>query len=180
MKMEKIERHAVVREGYQILIRAESELLVPAGKEKIRWFYEKTSETCMNWAAKIQGEKLRKEYLALESTKEKSQFRMQRYHLSMRCPWESGKWIALLCESTLTGQWRMPHNSYHRISHVWNVEEELLLPFAQILENFGMKVEKSRLPFRPDGIYPEGDEMVFFRNPSEKNKFLESRLPRPI
>ena len=178
MFMEKKESRIVVREGFQILLRAESELLLPTGKEKIDWFYEKISETCMNWAHKVHGEKLRREYLSLEDTREKSQFRTQRYRLSMRCPWEEGKWIALLCESTLTGQWKNPQKSYHRISHVWNVEEELLLPHAQILETFGVKLGKNQLPFRPDGIYPEGNEMVFFRNADEKKHFLESSIPR--
>ena len=86
--------------------------------------------------------------------------------------------MALLCESTLTGQWRTPQTSYHRISHVWNTEEELILPFSQILSTFGSCLEKDQLPFRPDGIYPEGDEMVFFRNVTENVRFIEHRLPR--
>jgi len=36
------------------------------------------------------------------------------------------------------------------------------------------------LPFPPDGIYPEGDEMVFFRNVTEQTPFLEKRLPRNL
>ena len=180
MKMERIEERAVVREGYQILLRAEAELYLPENKPKMRWFYQKMIETCMKWAEKIHGEKLRREFLAIEDLRERAQFRTQRYRFTMRSPWESDFWIALVCESTLTGQWKEPQNSYHRISHIWNVEEELLLPFSQILENFGMKVERNQLPFRPDGIYPEGNEMVFFRNASENTRFLESRLPREI
>ena len=178
MKLEKIEKRLVVREGYQILLRAEAELLLPVDKPKIAWFYEQTAKTCMKWAEEVRGEALRREFLALEGVREKSRFATQRYRFSMRCPWEEGDWIVLLCESTLTGQWRSPQTSYHRISHVWNCREELILPFSQILSTFGMQLEKKQLPFRPDGIYPEGDDMVFFRNVTENMRFLESRLPR--
>ena len=98
----------------------------------------------------------------------------------MRCPWEEPPYLAILCESELTGQWREPQKSYHRISHVWNTDEELILPFAQILQNFGMKLSKDMLPFRPDGIYPEGENMVFFRNVTDQVSFLEKRLTREV
>ncbi|MBE6601319.1 MAG: hypothetical protein E7637_02285 [Ruminococcaceae bacterium] len=178
MKLEKTERRRVVREGYQILLRAEAELWVPCGKEKIKRFYETMADTCMKWAETIYGERLRGEFLNLETLRERSHFHTQCYRFSMRSPWLEGKWAALLCESTLTGQWKQPESRYHRVSHVWNVEEEQLLPFSQILENFGMNVEKNQLPFRPDGIYPEGNEMVFFRNADESSRFLERRFPR--
>jgi len=177
MTLEMSERRTIVREGFQILLRAEAELWLPKEKNKICSFYEKMAQTCMKWAEEIQGERLRREFLALVSTHEKSQFHTQRYRLTLKSPWSDDKYLAILCESTLTGQWRTPEKSYFRISHVWMLDEELMLPFPQILEVFGMKVEKHRLPFRPDGIYPEGDSMVFFRNASEKNRFLECRLP---
>lgn len=177
MTMGRIERRAIVREGFQILLRADAELLLPKGKAKICRFYEKMAETCINWAEGIHGERLRRDYLALESTREKSQFRTCYYRLTMRCPWENERWLVLLCESCMTGLWSAPQKSYHRISHVWDLGEELLLPISQILELFGMRLGKRQLPYRPDGIYPEGDAMVFFRNADEKNKFLETRLP---
>jgi len=178
MTMETIERRCVVREGYQILLRGKAELLIPKGKDKISWFYRKMAQTCLKWAEEVHGERLRRELLSLESMRERAQLQTQYYHLTMKSPWEDDTRIALLCESTLTGQWHDPKNGYHRISHVWNVEEELLLPFSQILESFGMRVEKNQLPFRPDGIYPERNEMVFFRNASEHSRFREIRLPR--
>ena len=178
MNFEKSELHAVVREGYHILLRADAQLLLPTEQQQIRQFYERLSDTCMKWAEEVYGERLRKEYREMESVKEKSQFRTQRYLFSMGIPWEEGKWAAILCESTLTGQWKDPQKSYHRISHVWNTEEQTVLPFSQILETFGMHLEKQQLPFRPDGIYPQGEEMVFFRNITNQTRFLESRLPR--
>ncbi|MBQ7346795.1 MAG: hypothetical protein IJW55_02465 [Clostridia bacterium] len=178
MKIEKIEKHGTVREGYQILLRADAELLLPEEKPLMREFYLHLAQTCMTWAQSVYGESLRKEFLALESVREKSQFRAQHYHLKMRIPWEEGIHAAILCESKLTGQWKEPQKSYHRISHVWNTEEETLLPFSEILKTFGIKLSQGKLPFRPDGIYPEGEQMVFFRNVTDHMAFLEQKLPR--
>lgn len=180
MKLEKTERHGTVREGYQILLRADAELLLPEDKPLMRAFYERMGETCMTWAQAIHGESLRKEFLSLDGIREKSQFGTQRYDFRMRCVWEAGAFAAILCESELLGQWREPQKSYHRISHVWNTEEELVLPFPQILDRFGVRLPKNRLPFRPDGVYPEGDQMVFFRNVTEHTPFLEKKLPRNV
>ena len=178
MEFEQVEMHAAVREGYQILLRADATLLMPTDKPKIREFYQRMADTCMRWAEQIHGESLRKDFLELEGIREKSQFRTQRYSLRMRCPFEDDKHAAILCESKLTGQWKEPQKSYHRISHVWNTEEELVLPFSQILRGFGLKLTKNMLPFHPDGIYPEGDMMVFFRNVTDNLPFLEKKLPR--
>lgn len=180
MKMERSERHATVREGYQILLRADAELLLPEEKPRICSFYERLVQTCMTWALSVHGESLRRDFLTLESVREKSQFGTQRYRLRMRCVWDEEPYLALLCESELTGQWKEPQKSYHRISHVWNTEEELALPFGEILERFGMKIAKSKLPFHPDGIYPQGKEMVFFRNASDHDPFLEKKLERVL
>ena len=178
MKTEKTEMHATVREGYQILLRADAELQMPTEKHKIREFYQRMAETCMKWAEGVYGEGLRKDFLELEGVRERSQFRTQHYIMRMRCIWEDGNYATVLCESELTGQWKEPQKSYHRTSHVWNTEEELILPFAQILRGFGLKLTKDMLPFRPDGIYPEGDKMVFFRNVTDRMSFLEKKIPR--
>lgn len=177
MNIEKTELHATVREGYQILLRADAYLLMPTDKPKIRAFYEKMSQTCMKWAQEVHGEGLRKEFLALDGIREKSRFRTQRYRMQMSCPWQAERYVAFLCESELTGQWKTPQKSYHRISHVWDTEEELILPFSQILKQFGMPLTKEKLPFRPDGIYPMGDQLVFFRNVTDQMAFLEKKLP---
>ena len=180
MNIEKSERHATVREGYQILLRADAEVLEPLDKPKIRAFYRNLGETCMRWAQDIYGEALRKEFLSLEGIRERSLFRTQRYQLRMRTVWEEDGHAAVVCESWLSGQWREPQKSYHRISHVWNLSEETALPFSEILSRFGMRLKKDMLPFRPDGIYPLEREMVFFRNVSDHMPFLEKRLPREV
>ena len=56
--------------------------------------------------------------------------------------------------------------------------EELILPESQILRGFGLRITRSMLPFRPDGIYPSGDKMVFFRNATDHLPFVERKLPR--
>lgn len=178
MKIEHTEKHAVVREGYQILLRIDAELLIPVEKPLMREFYHHLTETCITWARSVYGEGLRKEFLGLESVRERSQFGSQHYQLSMSVPWESDGLAAILCESKLTGQWKEPQKSYHRISHVWNTEEETILPIAQILSTFGIKLSQEKLPFRPDGIYPVGEELVVFRNVSDQSPFLEHRLTR--
>ena len=178
MKIEKMEKHGTVREGYQILLRADAALLIPEDKPLMREFYLHLSETCMTWAQAVYGERLRKEFLALESVREKSQFGTQHYRLQMRVAWEDEGHAAILCESKLTGQWKEPQKSYHRISHVWNLAEETMLPFSEILRLFGVRLSEGRLPFRPDGIYPEGEHTVIFRNVTDQTPFLEQRLSR--
>ena len=180
MNTESRELHATVREGYQILLRANGILFLPTDKPKICEFYQKTAKTCIQWAQGVYGERIRREFLSLESLRERSQFRTQYYRLTVRCLWEEGIYATFLCESELTGEWKMPQQSYHRISHVWNTQEETVLPLSQILRNFGLRLRRDMLPFRPDGIYPEGDQMVFFRNAGERSAFLEKRIPREV
>ncbi len=176
MKIEAEARQGSVREGYQLLLRAYAELLLPMEQKKIRAFYEHLCHACMTWAIEVHGEVLRKEFLELESVKEKSRFRTQSYRFRMRMPWQEGKYAVLLCESVLMGEWSGLTNSYYRISHVWNVEEELMLPLPQILRVFGIRITKDMFPFRPDGIYPEGSGLVLFRNATQSHPFTEKRL----
>lgn len=178
MTLEQVSQRAIVREGFQILLRAEAELLLPKDQAKIRDFYERMAHTCMTWAETIYGERLRGEFLTCDSIRERSQVRTQRYRLTMRSPWENERLWAVVCESTMTGEWLPVQKRYHRISHVWNLEEETVIPIEQITELFSMHVEKHALSFRPDGVYPEGSDMVFFRNASDQTSFLECRLPR--
>lgn len=180
MKLEKTEQRANVCEGYQILLRAEAALLLPEDRPHIREFYEKLVSTCMKWATEVHGEGLRKEFLALEGVRERSSFRSQRYRLGMRIAYEDEYYAAVVCESNLTDQWREPQKSYHRISHVWDLREQSILPLSQILSRFGMNLGKSLLPFRPDGAYPEGEFIVCFRNVTDHTPFLEKKLPRAL
>jgi hypothetical protein len=52
------------------------------------------------------------------------------------------------------------------------------VPLSQILAQFGMHLSRGLLPFRPDGVYPEGEYVVCFRNVTDQTPFLERKLPR--
>jgi hypothetical protein len=169
-----------VREGYQILLRAEAVLDFPAEYPKISSFYEALAEKCMLWAIEVHGERLRTEFLSTESIREKSQFGTQTYRFHMRVVWQDGRHSSVLCESWLKGQRGEPQNSYHRIAHVWNLEEETALPFSQILKQFPTKKSDFTLPFSPDGIYPLEKETVFYKNAVGDAPFAEYRCERIV
>ncbi len=173
MNCESKEMNTVVREGYQILLRARARLLLPGDCPKITSYYEMLAEKCMAWAVEVHGEVLREEFLRLDSVHEKARMGCETYRFDMRIAWEGEGLCTILCESRLLGQNRTPVNSYHRLSHVWNVGEETILPAKQILSHFGMK---KLVSFQPDGIYPEGHELVFFKNPRGNTPFAEERI----
>ena len=178
MKFEKTEMHATVCEGYQVLLSADASLLMPVEHPKICAFYEKLANACVKWAVEVHGEGLRREFLALESLRERGGFRLQRYRLRMKIAYEDAYYAAFVCESNLTDQWREPQKSYHRISQVWDLREQTILPLQQVLSRFGMRVGKRDLPFPPDGVYPEEGALVCFRNVTDRTPFLEKKLPR--
>ncbi|MBR2722518.1 MAG: hypothetical protein IKC31_01470 [Clostridia bacterium] len=179
MKVERKEVRVTVREGYQILLRGQAEWLCPIERPRMRDFYERLVGTCMRWAEEVHGEHLRKEFLNLESVREKSRFRTQQYRFLMRVPWEDGQHASVVCESELTGQWHEPQKSYYRTAQMWNLAEELILPMPQILGRFGGGITKQMLPFSPDGLYFDGNALLLFRNPTEQSHFVEERLLPP-
>ena len=180
MKSEVKKWSAVVREGYQILLRAEAEIEELLEWEGMRAYYRSLAEKCMAWAIDVHGERLRREFLELEDVHEKSLFRAQKYRFLMRCVWESDTHAAILCESYLLGQRGEPKNSYHRLSHVWNLSEGTVLPTAQVLRLFGKNLRPKDLPFLPDGIYPMGEELIFFKNPTQSAPFAMEKSPLQI
>ena len=139
-------------------------------------FYEKLSNACLSWAQDQYGEKLKKEYSALESTKERARFRTQKYRLRIGRCFENEQYVAFLCESALADQWSGVGEGYRRASQVWNKEEETQLPPSQILRAFGLRLGKKELPFSPDGIYPEGCSLVIFRNATQSLPFAEKKF----
>jgi len=177
MKVRKKELHGRVRDGYQILLRADAELLFPTAGEQMRAFYGKLGETCMSWALEVHGDRLRRAFGELETVREKSRFHTGRYRFRMRIPWEEPPYVAIVCESELTGELIPEAGGYFRISHVWNCEEELMLPTEQILRLLDGGLSRRMFPFRPDGVYPEGEHVVLFRNATAKTAWEETRLP---
>ena len=129
----------------------------------------------MAWAEELYGERVRADFLNRSETHEKSQFRTHRYRFDMRIPWEDFPYITILCES----ERGVPGGQMDtfRICHVWNVEEQSILPPRQAMHALRLKIAKKELPFRPDGFYREGDKLVIFQNPTSHNKFLEAKLP---
>ena len=180
------EKHgACVREGYQVLLRAEAELVLLEGKDVICNYYRLLAEKCMSWATEVYGERIRRDFLSLEYLHDRALWRAQKYRFLMRIPWQNEHYIAILCESYLLGQRQQMQNSYHRLSHVWNLDEESILPIPQILELFGCGIKIKELPFVPEGVYPDGGELIFYKNPTaeaplaqRKSSFCEAENTR--
>ena len=180
------EKHgACVREGYQVLLRAETELVLLEGKDVICNYYRLLAEKCMSWATEVYGERIKRDFLSLEDLHDRALWRAQKYRFLMRIPWQNEHYIAILCESYLLGQRQQMQNSYHRLSHVWNLDEESILPIPQILELFGCGIKIKELPFVPDGVYPDGGELIFYKNPTaeaplaqRKSSFCEAENTR--
>lgn len=168
---------ATVREGYQVLLRAEAELVLPEGKGVMEKYYHLLAEKCMSWATDVYGERIRQEFLSLEDLHERALYRAQKYRFLMRIPWQGEHHIAILCESYLLGQKQTMQNSYHRLSHVWNLKEESILPIGQILDLFGCGIKLRELPFVPDGVYPDGEELIFYKNPTQETPLAQRKSP---
>ena len=168
---------ATVREGYQVLLRAEAELLLPEGKDVIGNYYRLLSDKCMTWATEVYGERIRRDFLSLDDLHDRALWRAQKYRFLMRIPWQNEHHAAILCESYLLGQRGSVENSYHRLSHVWNLEEQSILPVAQILNLFGCGIKLKDLPFVPQGVYPEGEELIFYKNPTADTPLAQCKSP---
>lgn len=167
-------QHAAVREGYQLLLRADAQMQIPEGKERIGAFYRRMSDACLKWAVEAEGERIRAAYLALESNRDRARFRLATYRLSCKPVFERMPYVAWVCESVMRGA---DEEAVRRMSQVWNLEEETMLPMRQILEVFRAK-RSCKLPaFRPDGVYPVGDELVFFKNADQREPMKEARVP---
>lgn len=168
---------ATVREGYQVLLRAEAELVLPKGKDVIGNYYRLLSDKCMTWATEVYGERIRRDFLSLDDLHDRALWRAQKYRFLMRIPWQNEHHAAILCESYLLGQRGSVENSYHRLSHVWNLEEQSILPVAQILNLFGCGIKLKDLPFVPQGVYPEGEELIFYKNPTADTPLAQCKSP---
>ena len=166
---------ATVREGYQVLLRAEAELILPEQKDVIGNYYRLLANKCMSWATEVYGERIRSDFLSLEDLHDRALWRAQKYRFLMRIPWQNEHHIAILCESYLLGQKGSTQNSYHRLSHVWNLDEESILPIPQILELFSCGIHLRDLPFVPDGVYPDGEELIFYKNPTLDTPLAQSK-----
>ena len=172
--------HASVREGYQILLRAECALFLPVGYEKIADYYRAVGQKCLSWVTEVHGERLRACFADAASVREKAAFGTAQYRFCMRCTYADDDLLALVCDTTLTGHLCEETMRQRRLSAVWLLLEETLLPHEQILSRFSLGKRALRVGFVPDGVYPDGEEMVLFKNAREGQGFCERwvRLPR--
>ena len=151
----------VVREGYRVLLTAEAEIVLPVGMERIEQFYQRMCRACLEWVKQAEGERLRREYLCMEDPMERARMRGARYALRCTPVYDDGVYAAWECNSTLQSSRGLPRE--RRMAQVWQLAEQTGLPFSQILQAFPTD-PRGRPPFRPDGVYPKGEELLFFRN----------------
>ena len=167
---EREERHAVVREGYRSLLKADSELHIPKEYGQICDYYRRVSEACMKWVEAAEGERLRTAYLALDDHRERARFSTAQYRLLCEPVWETDTYVSYRCYSVF----RWNGEKIERLmAQVWCIEEQTLLPMRQILKQFAPPKCAKRPPFRPDGVYPVQGELIFYRNGREKSSYEE-------
>lgn len=175
MELEKRMLRDSTVEGYRVLLRAEADLLLPCDRERIRAFYLALAKKCIAWVTEVTGERVRARYLKLPTTAQKARFGTCTYRFRMRSVATEERHAVFLCESELIGVEETVR--YRRLSHVWCTSEETILPHSQILRLYSPKRAFRGLGFHPDGIYPEGGELVFFKNATKDRVFEEKRYP---
>ncbi len=179
MKLEHSQLNATVRQDYQVLLRAHASLQLPTEQMQIRDFYTTLGQRCIHWAKNELGEQLRAAYLGTEDSRERARMRTVFYRLEMRAePCSALHWV-VLCESSLSGNTETMGNWYYRLAHVWNIKEETILPLSQVMRLFSLQLPVKKLPFPPDGIYPQDGQMIFYRNQTPSHRFLEEKIPLP-
>ncbi len=175
MELEKRTLRGATVEGYRVLLRAEAELLLPRDYEKIGDFYLSLAEKCIAWVTEVSGERMRVAYLEKPTTTEKARFRTRTYRFRMRYLAADERHAVILCETGLDGE--EEGSIFRRLSHVWYLPEQTILPHAQIRKLYAQGKLLKDVGFHPDGVYPEDGTLVFFKNATEKNDFLEKRYP---
>ena len=165
-------RRRCVREGYQMLLVMDGELSLPReGFPVLRDYYAQVMEVCLTWAETVEGERLREQFLTLSDLRERSGFRTRHYRFWMEYPWESDGHLAVVCHSRLEEDLR-------RSAQIWNCAEQTLLPLRQVRRLFSESLERPGVwTFLPHGIYPVSEELILFRNSTEKAPAMEKRVP---
>ncbi len=171
METTREKQHFVLREGYAILLRGEAELELPLRQERIADYYRRVAEACLKWAQEAEGSRISAEYRALQDNRERARFGMATYRLQC-CPvWQTDAHAAWVCRSRFC---RPGSPAWVRMSaQVWNLEEETLLPPAQLLRLCRPTERNRRPPFRADGVYPQNGRLIFFKNPVGSGEMTE-------
>jgi hypothetical protein len=177
MKLEHSQLNATVRQEYQVLLRAHASLQLPTEHIQIRDFYTTLGQKCIHWAKNELGEQLREVYLQREDSRARARMRTVFYRLEMTAyPCCEQHWV-ILCESSLSGNAETMGNWYYRLAHVWNVKEQTILPPTQVMRLFPSRLSVKKLPFSPDGIYPQDGQLIFYRNQTATHRFFEEKVP---
>ncbi len=164
----------VVREGYRVLLTAEATLALPVGMERIGQFYRQMCRACLEWVKQGEGERLRREYLAFEDPMERARMAGARYTLRCVPVYRDEHYAAWECVSILRSDTGLPRE--RRMAQTWCLSEQTGLPFGQILRAFPTQ-KRERPAFRPDGVYPKGDLLVFYRNGEGQEAVREALFP---
>jgi len=175
IEYEKERCHTAVREGYRSILQSDTEIWLPRGHGRMEEYYQRVREACVKWAETAEGARLREAYLATEDHMERARFQTAAYRLICAPVWEEFPYVSYLCRSVL----QIGHEKNERVmAQVWNTEEETILPMGQVLRVFPTQTAKKRIPFRPDGVYPLAEDLVFYRNASGGRTFGEYRIKR--
>ena len=122
----------LVRQDFQILLRAEVEIPIPEGYSEIRRFYETVTDTLLRWATERMGERFREEYLAAD-VRERARYKTKVFRvLGEALPIEQ-EWFAMICRARQT--WDPASESVSTLQ-VWNLLEQTLLPSKEIISRF--------------------------------------------
>lgn len=173
METELCAAHAVLREEYRTLVRADATIAIPRENEAMRRFYGQMIQTAVRWAEEVEGARQRAAYLALSDIWERSRFRPSVLRLSGSAREIDDRFLAVVCDLTLT---RGDGGGEHRRSaQVWNPAENTFLPEKEILRRWFGGKKAGDFGYRADGCYPENGGVVFFRNPHRGEPFSEIR-----
>ncbi len=175
MDMERVELHGAVREGYQILLRADATLLLPQAYERIATYYRALGQACMDWILDVYGECVRGRFLALEDVRDMARFGTCRYRFSMKCTWETDAYAAFLCETELIGDGVEDALRKRRAAQVWSLEGEQILPVAEVRRLLGVP-KRVHPPFSPDGVCLRDGALIFYKNPTARSTEEEWRF----
>lgn len=172
-----IERcHTAVREGYRSVLQSDTEVWLALGHARMEEYYLRVRDACVKWAETAEGERLCEAYRAIEDHMERARFQTATYRLTCAPVWEESFYAVYLCRSVFgIGQER----TERVMAQVWNTAEDTILPMGQVIKVFPVeKSSKKRIPFRPDGVYPLAEELVFYRNANGERSYGEYRMKR--
>ena len=144
METEYLTARKTVCRDFQVLMRTEIEIPLPAGYSEIRGFYETMKDTILRWTTEREGERLLEEYLAADP-RERARFKTEIFRVRGEVLPTGREWFAVVCSAWQAGQ----EAGASRVLQVWNLSEQTLLPSKEIISRF--PEEKFRKFFTKSG-----------------------------